>query len=282
MKKLLTAIVMAILATSLFGQTENISKWQSTALTIDGNVADWVSRPPFFDNVTKLAFDIRNDGNNLYLVFQMPEQRTQFKMARAGISLILETKIKPKRKAGIYFSPFITEKPGQHKRTEGEKKGPSIVQQKYLLSPPDVLASGFAFSDGDIWGNKDTKKVTFFANWDSLNCLTIEFLIPLRELFGDNFDLKKVAEQEISMTLQENAMEKPEAPVDGNSTGTGNNPGGGFQHSNSQGMGGQDMGGQGGQGGQGEHQYKGGSPDRNAMFEAQILKKKIKLNANGK
>jgi hypothetical protein len=282
MKKILTATLIAILATSLFGQTENISKWQSTSLTIDGNVADWLSRPPYYDNVTKLAFDIRNDGNNLYLVFQMPEQRTQLKMAGAGMSLIFETKIKPKRKAGIYFSPFMNEKTGPHKRNDGDLKGPSIVQQKYLLSPPDVLASGFAFSDGDIWGNKDTKKVAFFANWDTLNCMTIEFQIPLRELFGENFDLKKVAEQEISMTLQENAIEKPETPADGNATGTGNNPGGGFQHSNSQGMGGQDMGGQGGQGGQGEHQYKGGNTDRSKMFEAQILKQKIKLNTDGK
>ncbi|MEI6851762.1 MAG: hypothetical protein WCL06_02925, partial [Bacteroidota bacterium] len=204
------------MAINAFGQTENISKWQSTALKIDGEAKDWVSRPPYFDNVTKLAFEVRNDGENLYLVFEVADMRTQFKIARAGMSLNLETKIKPKRKAGIYFSPFMTEKPGEHKRTEGDKKGPSIIRQKYLLSPPDVLASGFAFSDGDVMENKDPKKVTYAANWDTLNCMTMEFQIPLRELFGDGYDLKKVAEQEITMTLQENAMEKPETPSDGN------------------------------------------------------------------
>jgi hypothetical protein len=205
--------------------------------------------------------------------------RTQFKIARAGMSLNLETKIKPKRKAGIYFSPFMTEKPGEHKRNDGEKKGPSIIRQKYLLSPPDVLASGFAFSDGDVMENKDPKKVTYAANWDTLNCMTLEFQIPLRELFGDGYDLKKVAEQEITMTLQENAMEKPETPSDANTQGGGGNgSSGGFQHNNSQGMGGQGMGGQ-----QGENQYRqGGGADRNAMFEAQILKQKIKLSTGGK
>jgi hypothetical protein len=275
MKNLLSTLLLAFVAISLFGQSENIAKWQSTPIKIDGNSADWMSRPPFFDNVTKLAFDIRNDGNNLYLVFEVADMRTQFRIARAGMSLNFETKIKPKRKAGIYFSPFITEKPGEHKRTEGEKKGPSIIRQKYLLSPPDILASGFAFSEGDIMENKDSKKVTFFADWDTLNCMTLEFQIPLRELFGDNFDLKTVAAQDISMTFQENALEKPKAPADGNTSGMGNNGGGGFQHNDRQGMA--------GQGGQGEHPFvQAGSTDRSSMFEAQVLKQKIKLSTGSK
>jgi hypothetical protein len=232
--------------------------------------------------VTKLAFDIRNDSNNLYLVFEIPDQRTQFRIARAGMSLSIEAKTKPKRKKGIYFSPFISEKPGQHNRTESEKKGPSIIRQKYMLSPPDVMASGFAFSDGEISENKDIKKVAYFADWDSLNCMTVEFRIPLRELFGDNFDLRKVSEQEISMTLQENAFEKPAASGEGKGSGSGmGNPAGGtggFQQNNGQGMGGQ-----GGQGAGGEHQFgQPGSADRSAMFEPQVLKHKIRLNCNGK
>jgi hypothetical protein len=279
MKKLFIATLMAILTISVFGQNDNPGKWQSNTLKIDGKDADWVSRPPYYDNVTKLAFDIRNDSNNLYLVFEIPDQRTQFRIARAGMSLTFETKIKPKRKAGIYFSPFMTERPGQHTRTEGDKKGPSIIRQKYLLSPPDVLASGFAFSDGDISENKDLKKVAFFADWDSMNCMTIEFRIPLRELFGDNFDLKKVADQEISFMLQENAIERPTPTGEGKGSGSGmGNPGGGeggFQHNNGQGMGGQGV--------PGEHQ--GGQPgnaDRSGLFEAQILKHKIRLNCSGK
>jgi hypothetical protein len=280
MKKIAGTFLMTILATYLFGQTDNPAKWQSTPLKIDGNVADWVSRPPFFDNVTKLAFDIRNDGDNLYLVFEVSDMRTQFKIARAGMSLNFETKIKPKRKAGIYLSPFMTEKPGQHTHTEGDKKGPSIIHQKYLLSPPDVMASGFAFSDGDISANKDPKKVSYFADWDTLNCMTIEFQIPLRELFGDNFDLKTIAAQDISMTLQENAIEKPAVTGEGNTSGRGNpaEGTGGFNQN-----GGQGMGGQGGQSSEGGHQYgQGGGADRTAMYEALILKQKIKLNANGK
>jgi hypothetical protein len=280
MKKIISALLMAFLATSLFGQSSNTGKWQPTPLKIDGNIADWMSRPPYFDNLTKLSFDIRNDSNNLYLVFQIPDQRTQFKIARAGMSLTFDTKIKPKRKTGIYFAPFMTEKPGQHNRGKDDVKGPSIIKQKYLISPPDVLASGFAFSDGDIWGNKDVKKVTFFVDWDTLNCMTLEFCIPLRELFGDNFDLKTVAAQDISMALQENAMEKPETPTDGNAAGKGGNGSEGRQHGNSQGMADQGMS---LQAGQMDPQYKqGGNPDRNAMFEAQILRQKIKLSMGAK
>ncbi len=279
MKKTFILIALALLSTALFSQTDITLKWQSANIKIDGNITDWVSRPPFFDNTTKLSFDIRNDSTNLYLVFQLPDPKTQFKMARAGMSLVFETKIKPKRKAGIYFSPFITEKLGQRPKTEGDKKGPSIIRQKYMLSPPDVMASGFAFSNDDISSNKDKTKVTYCADWDSLNCMTIEFLIPLRELFGDKYDFSKITEQEISLTLQENAIEKP-TPTGQDDAGAGGNHGAGergFQNNNG-------GGGYGQQGGSGERMNPSGtgSQDRSAMFEAQILKQKFKLNSKGK
>ena len=272
-------MVLTILSTTIFCQSDNTLKWQSTPLKIDGNIADWGSRLPLFDNNTKLTFDIRNDSLNLYLVFQMPDQKTQFKFARAGISLVFDIKIKPKRKAGIYFSPFLTEKLGQRPKTDVDKKGPSIVRQKYLLSPPDVLASGFAFSADDISANKDKTKVTYYADWDSLNCMTIEFLIPLRELFGDKFDFNKITEQEISMTLQENAIERPTSTGQGDAGGNGNHGAGegGFQNNNS-------GGGYGQSGGSGNHLNASGTgfQERSSMFEAQVLKQKFKINGKGK
>jgi hypothetical protein len=142
------------------------------------------------------------------------------------MSLNLEAKTKPKRKGSIYFSPFMTEKPGEHKPITGEKKGLSMIKQKYLLSPPDVLASGFAFTNDDISENKDVKKIMFATDWDTLNCMSIEFQIPLRELYGDNFDLAKVAIDDISMSFEEKAIERPTATGEG-STGGGERPGGG-------------------------------------------------------
>jgi len=277
MKKLITIILLAILTTGAFSQTDNTLKWQSAPLIIDGNIADWVSRPPFFDNTTKTSFDMRNDSLNLYLEFQMPDQRTQFKIARAGMSLVFDIKLKPKRKAGIYFSPFINEKPGQHPAGSGDKKGPSIIRQKYLLSPPDVMASGFAFSKDDISDNKDKTKLTYFADWDSLNCMTVEFMIPLRELFGDNYVFSQVVAQEISMTFQENAIEKPTQTGQGEAGDNGHQGGeGGFQQNNGGGFGQNDM-------GTGHQNASGtGFQERSAMFEFQVLKQKFKLNSKGK
>ena len=294
MKKIATSLLLTILSLAAFSQTDNIIKWQSTALKMDGNGTDWNNRPQAFDNNTKVAYEMRNDETNLYLIFQISDIRTQFKIARAGMSLTLETKTKPKRKADIYVSPFINEKPGEHRpdqgqeqgqgqrQGQGERKGPSFIKQKYMLMPPDILTSGFAFTNDEISLNKDSKKVMFVADWDSSNCMTIEVLIPLRELYGDNFDLTKVSADEISLTLEEKAIERPTPQGDGNSGG-GERPGGGeggFQHGNGGGYGQQNAGG-------GSHQYGGqgqgqGDADRTSMFETQQLKQKFRLNPTKK
>jgi hypothetical protein len=280
MKKITTVLLLIVLCIPAFCQKDNTIKWQPSPLKIDGNGSDWLSRPQNFDNNTKLAFEMRNDAVNLYLEFQITDTRTQFKIARAGMSLTLEIKTKPKHKADIYVSPFIKEKPGEHKPNQGDKKGPSVIKQKYLLSPPDMLASGFTFTNDDISSYRDEKKIMFIADWDSLNCMTIEVQIPLRELFGDHFDLPKVSADDISLSFEEKAMERPTPSGEGNPGGGEHQGGGqgGFQHNNSGGFGQQSPGG-------GSHQYGGegqGNADRTSMFEAQIVKQKFKLNPGKK
>jgi len=282
MKKNIIVILLGLLSSSVFSQFDNKINWQSTSIKIDGNANDWASQPRYYEDKTKLAFDIRNDSSNLYLVFKASDEKTQFKIARAGMSIDFATKIKPKRKAAIVFSPFINEKPGtgMHDKNNNisKKREQSIVKLKYLLSPALVQASGFAHTYGTL-SLKDNN-INYAVAWDSLNIMIIEFKIPLSELFGDKYDLKKIAQKDICLKLKENAIENPGSLGGGYSHeghgggegGMGHGGGGSYHH------------GGGETGESGEHQYGsgGGMQDRTSMFEAQTLKQKFKLNGNTK
>jgi hypothetical protein len=270
MKKILMGILLGILATSVFGQFDNTLKWQAGAIKIDGNIADWSSQPAYYDDNTKLAFDIKNDSNNLYMYLQISEQRTQYKIAKAGMSINFATKIKPKRKADLTFSPFISGKYGGHPKNAGIKKDTSIIKQKFKLSPAVIQSSGFAYSNGNLSTNK-SNDIVCSVDWDSIYTMYIEIKIPLRELFGDNYDFNKISQKEVSLKIEENAMDNP-----GFSGGT-------YSHDDGSSVTGGDYQGGYNSGETGEHHYNGGgSMARMSMFEAQTLKQKFKLNTKNR
>ena len=268
MKKTIIAIFLMYFTTSVFSQS---------------NIADASAQLPNYDFKTKMAFDFSNDSNNLYLVFKVADPRTQLKIARAGMSIDFATKIKPKRKAEIVFPLFIEEKQvkEQHNKTGLEKKEPFQIKQKYFLSPPAVQFAGFAFTNGNISVNKSSNKMNYSVQWDSLNEMFIEFRIPLKELFGDNFDLKNITQKDISIKLTENALQHQGSSGEEGGAGRG----GGMGHGGGgMGHGGGSMG-HGGGGNHGDYNRSGdqnGAEERASMYEIQKFKQKFKLNNNVK
>lgn len=292
MKKFIAIILLGFLITSVYSQSDNTIKWESGTIRIDGNTSDWAAHLPLYDNKTKLVFDIRNDSNNLYLAFQLPDQSSQFKVARAGMNINFAVKTKPKRNAAIVFSPFMYDKSGDRsggytRNTNVEKKGQNPVRQRYMVSPAIVQASGFVTSNGNLSSDNNSTGIIYAVGWDTLNTMTMEFKVPLKELFGDHYDLKTISQNDISMTVKENAVESPKSE---GGSGHGGGEGGGMGHGGGGGMGG-GMGhggggmghGGGGRSGGGDNQYgSGGTQDRSSMFEAQTLKQKFRLNCKTK
>ncbi len=193
----------------LFAQTYNTINWQVTPLKIDGKITDWKSRPPYFDSKTQLAFDIRNDSSNLYIMVKIPDPMTQLKIARGGINLDLTTKIKTARKASMVFLPFLNNKYEKPDGKPVEEKQTPLLKQKYMLMPTDVEVWGFAFTKGLLESNIIINTIVYAIDWDSTGIMSIEIKIPLRELFGNNYNLQKVAEKQIVLRLKENGIENP-------------------------------------------------------------------------
>lgn len=111
MKKYLLSVTCALMAIFVFAQEEPTSEWAKNSISIDGNSNDWDLPIKNYDSDTKLFFEIKNDNKNLYLCFQSKDQMNQAKMIRAGMKIILSSKINGKHKATIDF-PF------QLKRTQ--------------------------------------------------------------------------------------------------------------------------------------------------------------------
>jgi len=263
-----------MLTTTLFSQIDNTLKWQTDSIKIDGKTTDWKTLPPFYEDKTKLAFDMRNDAGSLYMYLKVSEQQTQFKIARAGMTINFTTKLKPVKKAKITFAPFMTQKMSENKDKEVVgKKEPFSLKQKYFLTPAVVTASGFTYSNIQLSTTKRNDSViTYAVGWDTLNSMYIEIQIPLREFFGDNYNLKQVTEKEIALKITENAVENPAMSRSESDSGQGGGmmKGSGMDHGGGMGRNGSGM------------TYEGNSQERTGMFEQQSLKQKFKLNGNAK
>jgi hypothetical protein len=218
MKKNVFLILMGFLVSTAFGQSNNTINWQSARIKIDGKTADWGGRPRYYDSKTKLAFDMRNDSSNLYLIFQFADQMTQYKFALAGMNLFFTTQMKPTCKAKIVFSPFISELADKQHNDPDDRTGQSSLKQRYQISPQAVSAMGFAFSNGIMPTSSSLNTIIYSIGWDTVGIMAIELKIPLRELFGDAFDLGNISQKEISLKVVENAPENSGFAAAGSST----------------------------------------------------------------
>ena len=68
MKTKIQVILSCLLGLSSvsFAQS-SISKWQAQPIVIDGDRADWVNIPRFFDSQSNVQYEFRNDAQNLFL-----------------------------------------------------------------------------------------------------------------------------------------------------------------------------------------------------------------------
>jgi hypothetical protein len=72
-----------------------------------------------------------------------------------------------------------------------------------------ATAEGFKFTNGKIEGcNAEKGKISFAVGMNETKTLTYEIVVPLRELYGDGYDLSRVASDKIRLEITVEAMEK--------------------------------------------------------------------------
>lgn len=265
MKKSFSFFLLISLSAISFAQEIPVSSFAKNKIIIDGNAAEWNLPLRHYDNATGLFFDFENDGNNLYLCFQTRDEMNEVKILQAGMKIILSSKINGKHKSVINF-PLPVSKTSENK--EIIKPDPMSVRPDrhatFLGGDSLMEVKGFATKNGTI-SSRDTSGIHAAINWDSSKTFTYELAIPLKEMFGNDYNVKELSNN-ISMEVVVNAM----SPGNRSQFSGGEN---GFSERDRAGGSGGMHGGR-REGGQGMNQFQG---DRSAMFQKTQLKQKFIL-----
>ena len=267
MRKIAAVVILYCIATSSFAQENLKSVWTNQPVDVNGSGSGWNLPLKFYDNETNLFFALKNDSNNLYLCFQSKDEIIQTKIMRAGMKIILSDKINGKHKSVLSFplsakhSPKPVDKPDEIKP---DPLAPRQTERDAFLAGDTLMeVKGFEKTNGIISIN-NISGIRASIGFDSANILTYEVGIPLKELFGDHYDLKDIT-KDISLNVIINS-------VPGNS----GNGGGGGGYS---GRGGGRGGGYGGQrgGSRSEDEEKSQYQQRSVMSQKTELKQRFVL-----
>jgi hypothetical protein len=204
MKKLLFFFLFISLSALSFAQEIPVSSFAKNKMVIDGNAGEWNLPLKHYDNATRLFFDFENDANHLYLCFQAKDELNEEKILQAGMKIILSSKINGKHKSVINY-PLPAPKTENSDEITLDPMAPKANTHATFLAKDSLIeVKGFATQNGTI-SSKDTMGIHAAINWDSSKSLIYEIAIPLKELFGENYDVKDFS-KDIAIEVVINAV----------------------------------------------------------------------------
>lgn len=227
-------LLLAFVATLFLNAYSQKSElyWATTPIVIDGNDNDWnpdgqIFR--FYDSNNKLYYDVRNDAVNLYLVIKSDNSFLQQQIMREGMMLKFSIKdaikktatftIKPKKGMPEKFSP-----------QKGQQTSLDELARKEEFFPKDTaFLQGFQFADNYVLeGNNNPSEITFEISKGRKATNTVfELLIPLRDFFGDNYNLSQINKTLVQLQLAIDAPSSESGQMRGGMRGGMGGPGGG-------------------------------------------------------
>ncbi|MBV5281160.1 MAG: hypothetical protein JZU53_01875 [Paludibacter sp.] len=268
MKTKLQLLFLGLLGLSSISPAQSsISKWQAQPIVIDGDRADWVNIPRFFDSSSNVQYEFRNDDKNLYLIVRTTDRAAQMQMLRGGFALKLKVKTKIPTRCSITFPALKMEMPPQQFNKKGDES--QILLEKTAPKPgvlpkDSVVLDGFKFSNGAISSeNKDENKICFARNKETREQLIYELRVPICEIYGKDFVLEDVVTLPIQLQITINELSQNSGKQDKGGKGM---RGGGGMRGGMQG-GGMRGGMPGGGGMQGGPDGGGGMPGEGEMSE---------------
>jgi hypothetical protein len=207
MKKAFLVLMLLGLYAMAFAQVT--PKWTSRPVKADGKTNEWQRPFDNYDNTTKLMFSVTFDSKNLYLCFESADPTTHIKVMRAGLTVTLTAKGKEKHR-GVITYPALDNKGKPIAPTglvPGQKIDLAAAHALFVLNNNSINADGFATKNGIVNMN-DTLGVHAGIRWDSTNKMVYEVVIPFSEFYGAGFAPEELG-KEITMTVEINAMERP-------------------------------------------------------------------------
>ncbi len=213
MKKQILFITLVLVLTSTLSSSSAYSQtptaeWLATPFIVDGKDTDWGSRPSYFSSECMLSYELKNDSNHVFLLFEIIEKESQMKFMHAGFEIAMKVKSKPKLKATISFLP----QQRQRQSTPDINSAYNIdgMHEDFLLSSAYAEVSGFLKANDIMYRNiNDNQEFTYNIGWNDRNIMLVEIQIPVSEIFDTENAGVDYTQIPIRLTCKLNAIERP-------------------------------------------------------------------------
>jgi hypothetical protein len=212
MKRIVTISMVLICLFTLVTAQSSISKWQTQPLTIDGDGSDWGTMPRFFNSESNIKYEFRNDAQNLYIIIKAADRATQIQQVLAGFSVKLKIKGASIIKMGINFPPKKrAEMPGMNQESRTDKLVEKSITKPETQIKDTAILDGFLYTNGVITSGTITdKNICFARSIANKESGAYEIQIPLREIFGDHFNLENICATPIQLQVNINELSQKE------------------------------------------------------------------------
>ena len=281
MKKMLLSIPLIFLFYAGNCQNRINCTWQKSNIIPDGHNTEWGAVLPYYNSESMVGYSITNDSNYMYLVFEVTNKIMERKIMAGGMQLRIKTKNNRKNPALISFPlPFKkgdanVQQPPEEEQKPGEHRRPGFTKyrERFISTNINFTSSGFISENGQFTLPK-TQGIVVALNWDS-SSMYYEVKIPLKEIFGLNYQLAEISKKNFLVFLEIPAAQMPTRPQnqDGDHPQRGGRPQMGENNSS---------GGEFPENGHGPRHEQGNmqSDERfEIMFNTQTLKVKVRLAA---
>ena len=161
--------------------------------TLNGSTDEWPAEKFTTDKETDIIYAIDNDAQNLYLALKITNQGEQIKMMSMGMKLFIDLKGKHKEDLGVEFpvkrsdgfsNPGAGLPPPSQGQGEEQRVKPDMKIMRMRFVANIISMNLFGFSDEDqLNQNLETEGSVMIAyDWDTMNVMHIEYLLPLKML----------------------------------------------------------------------------------------------------
>ncbi|MCW3465454.1 hypothetical protein [Chitinophaga nivalis] len=164
-----------------FAQDSDSNKWAPAEVKIDGQLTEWPKPLQFYNNVTKLFYTIANDQEQLYVVVSVPDQQSQLKIMRSGITITVNATGKKKGGASVTF-PLTAEAAAAAPDVPEASRAliAGELKKQILAGVREIQVDGF---EGIPAGNIPVQNqygIRTASSFDAAGNLICELVIPLK------------------------------------------------------------------------------------------------------
>ncbi|PIS25255.1 MAG: hypothetical protein COT45_02870 [bacterium (Candidatus Stahlbacteria) CG08_land_8_20_14_0_20_40_26] len=198
--KIATSIVVVglILNSGCGGKAlEMQSQWSAESIKVDGQVEDWSDTPLTYFEDEQVSLGLRNDDENLYILFCTRSQTWERLIRMSGVTMWLDETGGKKKDFGIRYigGPSLSEMQKSGMLGEGGFRDSLIPELKQrLIREREIMANQIEvlLEEGkqEIIIPADGSRGPAVSSAVPRGIYTYEFCIPLREKHGDYYFIK--------------------------------------------------------------------------------------------